>query len=383
MKIISIEPTPSPYSMKINVDETLPDMQTETFKRDDDLSSAPKYVRQLFEVEGVKELYRVIDFIALERDPKVDWEAILPSVKEALGAADNELETSETQAQPEENTFGEVKVFIQMFREIPMQVKLEENEEEKRFGLSQRFTDAAMEASKEATNMLMERKWVEQDPRYGDPNEVGQDIVDEVEATYDEKRLNTLVKLATSDQQADASQAKVLEPLTEDKLQQDDWKARYAALDRMPDPTVDDLPLLGHALDDPKMSIRRLATAYLGMVENRLTLPYLYKALEDKTVTVRRTAGDCLSDLGFTEAIPNMIEGLEDRSRIIRWRAAMFLYEYGDETAIPALENALNDPEFEVRMQAKMALSRIQEGEAAQGSIWKQMTEMTKMKKDQ
>ncbi|GEN46312.1 conserved virulence factor C family protein [Alkalibacillus haloalkaliphilus] len=383
MKIISIEPTPSPYSMKINVDKTLPDMQTETFKRDDDLSSAPEYVRQLFKVEGVKELYRVIDFIALERDPKVEWEAILPSVKEALGATDNDQEASGTQPQPEDEDFGEVKISIQMFRGIPMQVKLEENEDEKRFGLSQRFTDAAMQASKESTNMLMERKWVEQDPRYGDPNEVGQDIVDEIEATYDEKRLNTLVKLATSDQQADASQAKVLEPLTEDKLQQDDWKARYAALDRMPDPTIDDLPLLGQALDDPKMSIRRLATAYLGMVEDRQTLSYLYKALEDKTVTVRRTAGDCLSDLGFTEAIPIMIEGLEDKSRIIRWRAAMFLYEYGDETAIPALEKALEDPEFEVRMQAKMALSRIQEGEAAQGSIWKQMTEMTKMKKDQ
>ncbi|MDV2581983.1 conserved virulence factor C family protein [Alkalibacillus haloalkaliphilus] len=383
MKIISIEPTPSPYSMKINVDETLADMQTETYKRDDDLSSAPQYVHQLFNVEGVKELYRVIDFIALERDPKVEWESILPKVKEVLGAADTPSESTDQHSQSEEDPYGEVKVFIQMFRGIPMQVKLEENEEEKRFGLSQRFADAAMEASKESTNMLMERKWVEQDPRYGDPNDIGQDIVDEIEATYDEKRLNTLVKLATSDQQADASQAKVLEPLTEDKLQQDDWKARYAALDRMPDPTIEDLPLLGQALDDPKMSIRRLATAYLGMVEDRQTLPYLYKALEDKTVTVRRTAGDCLSDLGFTEAIPKMVKGLEDRSRIIRWRAAMFLYEYGDQTAIPALEKALNDPEFEVRMQAKMALSRIQEGEAAQGSIWKQMTEMTKMKKDQ
>ncbi|GAA0451094.1 conserved virulence factor C family protein [Alkalibacillus silvisoli] len=384
MKIISIEPTPSPYSMKINVNERLPEMETENYAQNDDLSSAPEYVRQLFEISGVKELYRVIDFIALERDPKVEWEDILPKVKEVMGASDDVTsESPSASRQSDEDNFGEVKVFIQMFKGIPMQVKLEEQEEEKRFGLPQRFTDAAMEASKESTNMLMERAWIEQDPRYGEALEIGRDVVDEVEATYDEKRLNALVNLALAEGQSDTNQAKILEPLTVDKLEQEDWKARYKALDRMPDPTIDELPLLGKALDDAKMSIRRLATAYLGMVEDRETLPFLYKALKDKTVTVRRTAGDCLSDLGFTDAIPNMTESLKDKSRIVRWRAAMFLYEYGDESAIPALEKALEDPEFEVRMQAKMALSRIQEGEAAQGSIWKQMTDMTKMKKNQ
>lgn len=74
MKIKSIEPTPSPYSMKINVTETLPDGQTENYKLGDDLTDAPTYAKQLFEIEGVKDLYRVIDFIALERNPKVPWE---------------------------------------------------------------------------------------------------------------------------------------------------------------------------------------------------------------------------------------------------------------------------------------------------------------------
>ncbi|GAF20177.1 PBS lyase HEAT-like repeat domain protein [Bacillus sp. JCM 19046] len=53
----------------------------------------------------------------------------------------------------------------------------------------------------------------------------------------------------------------------------------------------------------------------------------------------------------------------------------MFLYEIGDEKAIPALKEAEQDPEFEVALQVKMALERIQDGEEAKGSVWKQMTE--------
>nr|WP_027963634.1 conserved virulence factor C family protein [Halalkalibacillus halophilus] len=380
MRIISIEPTPSPYSMKINIDESLADGVTESFQATDDLTDTPTYAQKLLQIEGVKELYRVIDFIALERNPKVEWELILPKVKEVMDTAEEVDPTSEKQPAEVEDGYGEIHVFIQMFRQIPMQVKLEQNENEQRFGLANRFTEAAMEASKDGANMLEERKWTEQDVRYGEMEEVGQVVVDEIEATYNDTRLSTLVKLAQSGEKAGQQSGKVQEKLTFEKLELDNWKERYAALDRMPDPTLDDLEILGKALEDEKMSIRRLATAYLGMIESPQTLPYLYKALEDRTVTVRRTAGDCLSDLGYKEAIPNMIDTLDDKSRIVRWRAAMFLYEYGDETALPALEKALEDPEFEVRMQAKMALARIKEGQEAQGSIWKQMTEMTNKK---
>jgi HEAT repeat protein len=56
----------------------------------------------------------------------------------------------------------------------------------------------------------------------------------------------------------------------------------------------------------------------------------------------------------------------------------MFLYEAGDERALPALKKAENDPEFEVSMQIKMAIERIEGGEEAKGSVWKQMTESRK-----
>ena len=119
----------------------------------------------------------------------------------------------------------------------------------------------------------------------------------------------------------------------------------------------------------------RLAVVYLGMIEDKRVLPYIYKGLQDKNVTVRRTAGDCLSDLGFPEAQDEMIRALKDKSKIVRWRAAMFLYEVGDEKALPALREAENDSEFEVALQIKMAIERIEGGEEAKGSVWKQMTE--------
>ncbi|KAB8126623.1 virulence factor [Gracilibacillus oryzae] len=375
MKITSIEPTPSPYSMKINVDEKLPDNQTENYKISDELDNAPLYIKELFQINGVKGIYRVIDFIALERNPKVAWEEILPQVTEIIGSSDS-LDASFTKNPDSlDDSFGEIKVYIQMFRFIPMQIKLIEDEEERRFGLPPRFTEAALNASSATENMLDERKWVEKSPRYGDIDSIGQDITEELSASYDEERLQELVNFALNDTHLE--QHSPYQKVTLDMLDNPDWKDRYAALDRM-SPIIENLDILNKALDDEKASIRRLATAYLGMIEEEEVLPLLYKALKDKAVNVRRTAGDCLSDLGFKQAMPEMIQSLSDQNRLVRWRAAMFLYELGDESAIPALQKAADDTEFEVRMQVKMALARIEGGEEAKGSIWHQMTKASK-----
>lgn len=375
MKIVSIEPTPSPNSMKINLNVELPEGQNVNYKIGDSLDDAPSYISELFAIKGVKGIYHVMDFIALERNPKVAWEDILPLVREVLGSEEVESPLEESRnAAPTEEAFGEVKVFIQMFRGIPMQVKLIEGEEEHRFGLPEMFKEAAMKASPASTNLVMERQWVEQTPRYGLTDEIGNEVVEEIKATFDEKRLDNLVKLAFQEETvSEAPQREVSIEVFDDP----DWKIRYAALDRL-QPTFATIEILDKALEDSKASIRRLATAYLGMIEEPEVLPYLYKALKDSSVAVRRTAGDCISDLGFQEAMPEMIQSLTDSSKLVRWRAAMYLYEVGDERAIPALQDALNDPEFEVRMQVKMALSRIEGGEEAKGSVWHQMTQARK-----
>ena len=367
-----MEPTPSPYSMKVNVNESLPDGKTAEYKRTDKLEETPKYVQDLFNIEGIKGLFRVVDFITIERNPRVEWEDILPKVIESIGSVDgtDDLFTKAISTHSDDSYVG-VKVLIQMIRNIPTQVKLQEGEVEKRFALPEKLMNAAMEAASASTDYLVERQWVEQSPRYGDIDEIGEKIVEELSATYTDERLQQLLELAL-DGGGEITELP-REKVTIDMLDKPNWRDRFALLAQMPDPSEEDYELLNKALDDENSSVRRLATAYLGMIENKDTLPYLYKALRDKSVNVRRTAGDCLSDLGYKEAMPEMIKTLNDRSRIVRWRGAMFLYEVGDDSAIPALREALEDTEFEVRMQAKMALERIESGKEAEGSIWHQM----------
>lgn len=378
MKIVSIEPTPSPHSMKINVNVELPDGETYNFKQDDNLEDAPEYIQQLFRIDGVKNIYRVQDFIALARNPKTPWETILPEVRNVLGTEESpeDIQHASNEAKTDDS-FGQVNVFIQMFKQIPMQVKVNDGNEEQRFGLPEKFTNTIMQASTSSPNIILDRKWMEQQPRYGTMEEIGNDVVEELSAAYDEERLEKLIKAAFNEDTDQPVEEKRVADISPEVLDHPDWKIRYQALDQI-EPTLEHLELLGKALDDEKASIRRLATAYLGMIEEPEVLPYLYKALKDKAVNVRRTAGDCLSDLGFKEAMPAMIESLKDPSRLVRWRAAMFLYEVGDESAIPALKASTDDPEFEVRMQVKLALERIQGGEDAKGSVWHQMTQATK-----
>ncbi|MBN8435725.1 conserved virulence factor C family protein [Priestia flexa] len=373
MKIKSIEPTPSPNTMKINLNEVLPGGKSNNYHKDNS-HEAPAVIQEIMKVEGVKGVYHVADFLAVERNAKYDWKQILPQVRAAFG----EDVQDETESQQINEHYGEVSVAVQLFKNVPMQVKLTDGTEEKRFGLPDRFAKAVAEVQQFASNVVLERKWKEQGVRYGELEAIGEDVVEELSAAYPEERLNRLVQLAKQEESGE----QVVKPreaykVTEEMLDEEDWTVRYAHLEQM-NPTEEDLPVLNKALDDEKASIRRLATVYLGMIESKEVLPFLYKALKDKSVTVRRTAGDCMSDLGFEEGIAAMCEALQDKSKLVRWRAAMFLYEVGDETALSALKAAENDPEFEVDLQIKLAIERIAGGEEAKGSVWKQMTESRK-----
>lgn len=381
MKIVSIEPTPSPHSMKINVSEELADGESLNFKKGDLLTDAPEYIKDLFEIDGIINIYRVVDFITIARQPGIPWEDILPEVQRVLGSEtkDNPVTSKGVSSLETEAAFGEVKVYIQMLRGIPMQVKVDNGEEERRFGLPERFTSAILDASEATDNVIFERRWVEQDHvRYGDIHEIGRQVAEEITATYDQARLDQLVKLAFKEDGHEVrDRIHKRDDISLEEFNDSDWRVRYAALDRL-DPSLDHLEVLDRALEDDNSSVRRLATAYLGMIEDPEVLPYLYKALKDRAVNVRRTAGDCLSDLGYREAMPEMIKALKDKSQIVRWRAAMFLYELGDESALPALEEAKDDPEYEVRLQIEMAIDRIKAGQKAKGSIWSQMADAFK-----
>ncbi|SDY89005.1 HEAT repeat-containing protein [Evansella caseinilytica] len=372
MKIISVEPTPSPNTMKFTLSNELPHGKSHNYTKSN-LSDSPQFVQDLFQIAGVKGVYHVADFIAVERYPKTDWKLILPRVREVFGETADGEEKENTGI---DDHFGEVQVQVQMFKGIPMQVKVLSVGDEVREGLPDVFKEAAMKAAKPEDNIVLQRKWVDYRPRYGDLQEVAKEVAEELQATYTKDRLAELVEEScrSSEENKEKLEKKKWLKVTVDMLDEPDWKRRFALLEQM-DPSIDDLPVLEKALMDEKASIRRLATVYLGMIEEEEVLPFLYKALKDPSVTVRRTAGDALSDIGSPKAIPAMIEALKDKNKLVRWRAAMFLYEVGDESAVAALKGAENDPEFEVAMQAKLALARIESGEEAKGSVWKQMTE--------
>ncbi|MGR3764747.1 conserved virulence factor C family protein [Rossellomorea sp. NS-SX7] len=370
MKIVSIEPTPSPNTMKVLLDRELEAGKSNNYKKDQ-TDGAPSIIKDILHIEGIKGVYHVADFLAVERNAKFDWQELLPQVRKAFG---EETEQESTDSRMEEH-FGEVNVAVQMFKGIPMQVKVTDGEEEKRFSLPDPFMKALAGAQQDGDNVVLLRKWKDHGVRYGDLDDIGKDVVEELTASYPDSRLESLTQQASENRTQAQPVRRDKQKITLDDLRAPDWQSRYQKLEAMDDPTLNDLPLLEQALQDEKVSIRRLAVVYLGMIEDERVLPLLYRGLDDKSASVRRTAGDCLSDLGFKKAMPQMVKALEDKSKLVRWRAAMFLYEEGDETALPGLKAAENDPEFEVKLQVKMAIERIEGGEEAKGSVWKQMTE--------
>jgi Virulence factor/Scaffold protein Nfu/NifU N terminal/HEAT repeats len=370
MKILKIEPTPSPNTMKVILDEELAAGKSTNYKPET-AEGAPEIIQAILKIEGVRGVYHVADFIALERNGRYDWQDILPNVRAAFGESGAE----EREAKPLEH-FGEVETFIQVYKGVPLQLKLVSADAEKRLALPDYCQEAFAELTKDGgDNYILERKWQEFGIRYGELDAIAPELLEEVMAAYPKERVERLVEAAQAGGPLVQHKEHGVKPDKDAWLKETDWRKRYQQLEQMPDPDLQDMPLLAAALSDEKAAIRRLAVVYAGMIEDKQILPVLIKALEDPAVTVRRTAGDCMSDLGFPEAADAMIQALKDKSKIVRWRAAMFLYEAGDESALPALREAADDPEFEVKMQVMMAIERIEGGEEAKGSVWKQMTE--------
>jgi HEAT repeat protein len=259
-----------------------------------------------------------------------------------------------------------------------MQVRVRAGHEESRVALPQRFADAAMTAGAASPNLIRERTLVDRGVRYGELPDIAALVAVELDAAYDDARLAALVAQAEAmgDAPEAAPEPSAAETLTPSqvlaRLDDADWKARYAALERFK-PTPETMNVVVKALADDNFSVRRLAVVYLGDLKTPEAVQRLTAMLKDPSVAVRRTAGDALSDIGDASAQPAMIEALGDKSKIVRWRAARYLYDLGDDAALPALRAASDDPEFEVALQARMAVERIASGEAAAGTVWQQM----------
>ncbi|CAD2075522.1 virulence factor [Phocicoccus pinnipedialis] len=231
------------------------------------------------------------------------------------------------------------------------------------------MTDATLKED----NIIFNRKWVSYGTRYGEVEDILEEVFDEIDALYPEDRLDSLVNEAKNKR---PPEPKVYRKVSLETFKNElDWKKRLFYLDHYDTPTKEDYPLLDYALSDEKIQVRRMSVSLLAMIEDKETLEYLKKATLDRSIPVRRTAGDAYSDLGYEEGLKDIYPLLKDKSPIVRWRAAMFIYEVGNEKSLPYLIEVRNDEKYDVRLQVELAISRIENGEAALGSVWKQMEE--------
>lgn len=366
MEIVRVEPTPSPNTMKIVLSEKREDNKSNTYTAVKE--GQPQFINDLLALDDVKSIFHVMDFLAVDKQPKADWEEVLPQITSTLNDEIGETE----EATPDEH-FGEIQAEVLMFKGIPYQIKLTNNEEEKRKQLPEVYVDSMLAAQKENDNVVFLRKWEDFGIRYGEFDNIMSEISDEITAMYPQEQLDKLV----SDAQATdiVVPEKVYTHVTlEEYNSAENWKDRLRMLKQFPTPTLEDLPLLGSVLsDEEKAPLRREAVVLLGMLEDEQVLPYLYKGLNDKSPGVRRTAGDCLSDLGFKQALPEMEKALDDPQKIVRWRAAMFLFDEGGPEQLDSLKAHIDDDAYEVKLQIEMAISRIENGDEALGSVWKQI----------
>jgi hypothetical protein len=379
VKLLSIETTPNPNSMKLNLDERLAKGVAITYTHEN-RGDCPAYIEKILAIPGVSSVFRVEDFMAIQRKPTAGWEDILSQARAVLEYAGLNNAKSEPK-ETSDNKWREVTVAVQYFRDLPMLVKVSSGGETTRLPLPERFGMAIERAMGASENMLMERKWIDEGVRYGDLRDVGEAVVREISAVYDEKKLKELVERAYHPDLHEKVEA-TGEELGELVLafESTRWEDRFAALKelgRNATAQIDSqaLSLIIRATKDPKMSIRRLAVVLLGLIKTPEVLAPLCEALKDEAVGVRRSAGDALTDLGDSRAIGPMVETLKDPNKLVRWRASRFLYELGDESVLPALREAQDDREFEVAMQIRHAIERIESGKVGQGSVWRQMTQ--------
>ena len=395
MQLLSIETTPSPNCIKLNLDEVISDKAL-TLSTGHDALNAPQWAQQLLAIEAVQSVFVVKDFITLTRKGNADWQRILAQAVNVVGVSDQADSALLGQiSQPQSPTqqpakaspdvsqagsnLGQVDVAVQMFRGIPVQVRaIAADGQQARVALPERFSQALQQViSATQADYVAERRWHPYQAPAGAPELVAQLVVDELESLVDATDLAQIVAAAI----ADCSAAQPLDTVTQQAaliaaLAHADWKQRLKALQQL-EVTSETLAAVLPLLNDEKSMIRRWAAALLGASTLAAAVdPLCCVVRQDASAIVRRTAGDALSDLGDSRAMATMTAALADASKLVRWRAARFLTEVGEPSAVEALSQAIaQEAEFDVRVEMMAALERIEGGGETQLPMWMRLTQ--------
>ncbi|SUJ84804.1 thymidylate synthase [Staphylococcus aureus] len=163
MEILRIEPTPSPNTMKVVLSYTREDKLSNTYKKVEE--TQPRFINQLLSIDGITSIFHVMNFLAVDKAPKADWEVILPDIKAAFSDANKVLESvNEPQI---DNHFGEIKAELLTFKGIPYQIKLTSADQELREQLPQTYVDHMTQAQTAHDNIVFMRKWLDLGNVYG------------------------------------------------------------------------------------------------------------------------------------------------------------------------------------------------------------------------
>ncbi len=392
MQLFSIETTPSPNCIKLNLNAFI-SAKALTLQQGVNQTDAPAFAQQLLAIETVQSVFLFKDFITLTRKGNADWQPILAQAAHIIGVAeDADSKLLAQVAQPQVATataspstlqhtsnLGHVETAVQVFRGIPVQVRaITADGQQARVALPERFNQALQRAiSGTQANYVVERRWEPYQSPAGSPNEVAQLVADEIASLIDEDELARIETAALFNDHAtkQANNTSLQQALLAD-LSHPNWKYRLKALQQI-EVTPETFPQIVAVLDNEQSTIRRWAAALLGASGMTAAVePLCRVVLADTSAIVRRTAGDALSDLGDINAMVTMCQVLEDPSKLVRWRAARFLNEMGEQTAVHALRRAVErETEFDVRVEMMAALERIQGGGETQLPMWQRIAQ--------
>lgn len=79
MKIKNIEATPNPNSMRIVLSTELPSGESNNYTKADATTAAEPFA-SLLSIKGIKGIYHIMNFMAVEKDSDTEWEEILPHI---------------------------------------------------------------------------------------------------------------------------------------------------------------------------------------------------------------------------------------------------------------------------------------------------------------
>src|SRR5437879_3617105 len=123
--------------MKLNLDETVAKGVAITYTRKN-IGDCPAYIEKILAIPGVSSVFRLADFMAIQRKPTAGWEDILSQARAVLEYASLN-NTKPEPAETSDKKWREVTVSVQYFRDLPMLVKVSPGDETPRLPLPERF----------------------------------------------------------------------------------------------------------------------------------------------------------------------------------------------------------------------------------------------------